>query len=377
LRISIYIMNSRMTCYKNNIYNSLCGIYAENGVCIAEQNWWGSSIGPGFIQSRQQDNIKQIHSSIDTIPFEHFKIEIAGASWQITQMFEEITSIYQYNTTIPFQEIDTDGDGVPNWWEQKYGYSIEIYDNHQLDPDNDGLSNIEECYTDAWGSNPFQKDIFLEFDWMECRTSNLETNKPSQEYIQKAIDIFAAHDICLHIDVGNLGGGEQIPYKANFSFAELRDIYWNYFLHNDMNNPRKGIFHYGIICDYGPANGFAFIGWDNLDGFCISADYLKNNHEVSYPRQRFIIGSSIHELGHTLGLTVDDHGGNDNKISTLPFTIQWFKYLTYPSCMNYFYTYFILGFSDGSHGPGDFNDWDHMDFSFFKHTHFILPKPYR
>ena len=34
----------------------------------------------------------------------------------------------------------------------------------------------------------------------------------------------------------------------------------------------------------------------------------------------------------------------------------------------------ILDFSDGTRGSGDFDDWSHMDFSFFKNTHFIKPK---
>lgn len=377
LRISIHNYQSSITVKKSNIYDSICGVYTEEGQCNVKNNWWGSILGPGFFERKTQDNIKSINSTVTSIPWNYQFNEEAGAGRKNNGLLKEKPVTVSYDRSITFQKKDSDSDGVPDWWEEKYGYPAHIADNHeQLDPDNDGLTNIEECYTDKWGSNPYKKDIFLEIDWMECKTSEDEVNKPSQEYVQKAIDIFAEHNITLHIDTGHLGGGELIAYAANFSFADLRDYYWNYFLHNDMNNPRKGIFRYGLICDYGPASGFAFIGWDSLDAFCISADILKNNHEVSYPRQRFIIGSSIHELGHTLGLTVDDHGGNDNKIATIPFTKQWFKYLTYPSCMNYFYTYFILGFSDGNLGPNDFNDWENMDFSFFKNTHFTLPDKY-
>ena len=86
-----------------------------------------------------------------------------------------------------------------------------------------------------------------------------------------------------------------------------------------------------------------------------------------------IVGGAIHELGHTLGLNVDDHGGIDNRISTKMFTLQWWKYLSYLSCMSYMYTYLLFDFSDGTLGNGDFNDWENMDFSFFKNTHFIKP----
>ncbi|MBS3802769.1 MAG: right-handed parallel beta-helix repeat-containing protein, partial [Candidatus Thermoplasmatota archaeon] len=378
LRISIHNYQSSITVKNNNIYDSICGIYTENGRCNVKNNWWGSIFGPGFFERKTQDNIKSINSSVTAIPWNYKFNEKSGANWNISGLLTKKPVTSPYERLITFQKKDSDLDGIPDWWEKKYGYSPTIADAHyNLDPDEDGLSNIEEYYTASWNSHPFRKDIFLEIDWMECRTSQDETNKPSQAYIQKAIDIFAEHNITLHIDTGNLGGGELIPYAENFTFADLRDYYWKYFLNEDINSPRKGIFRYAIICDYGPASGFAFIGWDSLDAFCISADIIKNNHEVSYPRQRFIIGSSIHELGHTLGLTVDDHGGNDNKIATIPFTRQWFKYLSYPSCMNYFYTYFILGFSDGNLGPNDFNDWKNMDFSFFKNTHFTLPDEYQ
>jgi parallel beta-helix repeat protein len=373
LRISIYNSESNITFQKNNIYSSICGVYTEDAICNAEYNWWGSIFGPSLFEKNQQDNIKQIQSHIDFIPWSYKKINLNGASWNLPNAYNQTQINNSYYMNYSFKGIDNDYDGIPDLWEQKYGYNPNKPDKHnQLDPDDDGLSNIEECFTEQWDSNPFHKDIFLEFDWMESKTSKTESNKPNIEFIQKAIEIFAKNNITLHIDVGQLNGGEQIPYASNFSFADLRDYYWNYFLHNDLNNPRKGIFHYGLICDYGPASGFAFIGWDSLDSFCISADILKNQYEISYPRQRFIMGSSIHELGHTLGLTVDDHGGIDNKISTMLFSIQWLKYLNYRSCLNYFYTYLILGFSNGENGPGDFNDWEHLDFSFFKNTHFIL-----
>ncbi len=56
---------------------------------------------------------------------------------------------------IIFSGIDTDNDGIPDSWEEKYGYNKTIWDDHMnLDPDNDSLNNFEECYTDNWGSNP-------------------------------------------------------------------------------------------------------------------------------------------------------------------------------------------------------------------------------
>ena len=42
------------------------------------------------------------------------------------------------------------------------------WENHStLDPDKDGLDNIEEFRTWQWGSDPFRQDIFIEIDQME------------------------------------------------------------------------------------------------------------------------------------------------------------------------------------------------------------------
>jgi hypothetical protein len=70
---------------------------------------------------------------------------------------------------------------------------------------------------------------------------------------------------------------------------------------------------------------------------------------------------------------VDDHGGNDNQGAIDVFTIEWSKYRNYQSCMNYFYTYKTLSYSDGSHGWGDFDDWGHLEFTFFKNSHLDWP----
>jgi hypothetical protein len=76
----------------------------------------------------------------------------------------------------------------------------------------------------------------------------------------------------------------------------------------------------------------------------------------------------VHELGHLLGLLIDDYGGIDNLGSAKFFTFEGWKYKNYFSCLNYRYVYHLLSFSDGTHGIGDFNDWDKLDFGFFKNT---------
>ena len=374
LRFSIRIENSEITIHNSNLYESIIGIYALNATCNVQHNYWGSPFGPAYFDRVQKDRIYAKQANVIWTPWLSSKQTPAGTNWELDTQIPEIS--FKFQPEITFEEDDTDGDGIPDWWEERYGYDPTIPDNHStLDPDNDGLTNIQECYAFEWGAEPFAKDVFWEMDWMESQTHPQDTNKPSELLLSEIIESFAAHNISLHVDTGELGGGEIIPYSSGFTFADLRDYYWDYFLHNDMNNPRKGIFHYGLICDVGPGSGFAFIGWDSLDSFCISADMLGGTLPF-FERDRFIAGGAVHELGHTLGLTVDDHQGNDNTAAAMPFSKQWFLYLPYRSCMNYWYTYKIITFSDGRLGPTDFNDWGHMDFSFFKNTHFTLPEHY-
>jgi len=371
-RFAIYIEEkSKATVYKNNFKNNtLHAVYCKDAKCIGRHNYWGSITGPTFFEKQRKERITPI--KIQYIPWLLSPIENTGANWKIQP--QNISIPQKRYKQIQLNGNDTDKDGLPDWWELKWGYETNKWNDHEnLDPDNDALNNFEECYTDSYGSNPYIKDIFLEIDWVKRPKSWLPTNKPSQEIIDEITQIFEWHGIQLHIDVGDCDGGEEVPYVTNFSYADLRDFYWDYFLHNDLNNPRKGIFHYCFTCDFGPGRGFAFIGWDHIDSFDISAQMLQDSFP-QYSRSRVIMAGAIHELGHTLGLFVDDHGGIDNEGATKLFSKQWLKYRNYRSCMNYYHTYKILGYSDGNNGPGDFNDWSNLDYMFFKNSHLEWPK---
>ena len=86
------------------------------------------------------------------------------------------------------------------------------------------------------------------------------------------------------------------------------------------------------------------------------------------PKDQLLAGAVVHHLGHSLGLVADIYGGIDNLKATIPFSIQWWEYHNYKSCMNYYYKYKILSFSDGTNGRGDFDDWANLNFSYFKNT---------
>jgi hypothetical protein len=371
LRTGIYIEsnNDCLISDCNIINNTLYGLNSDNAYCDARYNWWGSSLGP-YIYCLLFNKLAPLSFGVIVFPWAPSMITSAGNRNLNIPICPCEESWFVSNNSIDLDGVDTDDDFVPDWWERKWGYDPNTWDDHaQLDPDDDALTNIDECYTDEYGSNPFKKDVFLEIDWMQC-TDN-RSNKPSLDLLQEIVDDFSHHDINLHIDIGLLGGGEEILHQCDQSavYTGLHELYWQYFLHDDIRNPRKGIFRYGIVCSYCPDLNFPFMGWDELDSFAISAEWL--HQEIRYySRQQLIVGGIAHHLGHTLGLIADKYNGIDNVDTLRLFSYQWIKHYSYRSCMNYWYKFRLLTFSDGSQGSGDFNDWENMDFHFFKDSSF-------
>jgi len=65
-------------------------------------------------------------------------------------------------------ELDPDNDGVPTSWEWEWGYDPHTWDDHKnLDPDIDGIENIEEYKMRKRFANPYQPDIYIETDGMQ------------------------------------------------------------------------------------------------------------------------------------------------------------------------------------------------------------------
>ena len=344
-------------------------MYTKHSEVQAQSNYWGSLFGPALTAFTNRERITPPLSGFQVIPWNLLPVHDAGATWTNHPSYLNTPTVDETQTCIQLPGFDSDGDIVPDWWETKWGYAPDTWDDHQhLDPDADGLNNIEECYTDSWDSNPFIKDIFIEIDWMPSNDTE-QSNKPTSESISQAVNAFQHHNISLHIDIGDLGGGEQLPYIRKSTFSQVVDMYWDYFLHANMSNPRKGIFRYGIICDDGPDVNFPFFGWNNLDCFFIAAQVLVDKLP-QYTKEQILIGGIIHHTGHTLGLLADTYEGIDNFGTLTPLSLPWFRYHQYVSSMNYMYKYIVLSYSDGTHGNGDFDDWSALNYTFFKNSSF-------
>jgi hypothetical protein len=307
--------------------------------------------------------------------------------------------VNMYNTSplINNRGEDNDKDGVPIEWEYTFGvahytnqngsgyyliYDPNKWENHKvLDPDKDGLTNWEEYKTSQWGSDPFRQDIFIEIDQMAVGSLGQGGLVPVEAYDVLRTS-YAKHNIYWHIDDGRLGGGGIIPFKETLDQNDTSNWYWNYFMHGDANNWRRGVFRWCIVSyDYIWAKGQTFssrIGNSRaVDCFFLSTKFHEFRAKIfvlldglargTFTREMARVwvyaGGIMHETGHTLNIRAP---GVDDFKSVWPWQVNFWKYAPYKSCMNYRYIYRgVVDYSDGSRGGTDYNDWGSLDLTYF------------
>ena len=286
------------------------------------------------------------------------------------------TEIYNYETDPTFDNRgqDYNNDGIPIDWDWKWGFDPFSYDNQsKQDSDNDSISNFEEYLTKDFKSDPFRKDIFLEIDYMEEANGEVpRVNKSAFEILKQP---FHKRNILLHIDSGEINGGEVISYDEKSDFEEVRVIWRNYFLNNDTQNWKRSVFHYAVFVHDQFPKGFAFSGdvspyWGYLpgtDSFVIANTLIEKwTHTLQKSNDTIYASAIMHEMGHNFGIKSGNPGGCDNQFTKSPIRPGWYIWRNYKSIMNYRYTYSIMDYSDGSHGKRDFNDWAAINLSYFE-----------
>jgi len=300
------------------------------------------------------------------------------------------TEVNVYNTDPEIDNTgeDFDNDGCPIEWEHKWGhyfwydwhedeyhhdwiYDVNSSDNHlELDLDEDGLDNVEEYLTSQWGSDPYRKDLFVELDVMEDNPEG-EINifpEGAKELLRTA---YNRRNVVFHLDDGCMGGSDIVPFDDATENEELQSIYWNYFLHGDVNNWKRGVFHYGLMVYFAPPGGHAFWGGVGpyLDSFVISTHYFETEKVIpktEHKRNIVYASAYMHECGHTLGIFNGNTPGCDDQNSGYPWMKNFWKWRPYKSVMNYGYMYKMVDYSDGSRGKNDFDDWDRIDLESFQ-----------
>jgi len=389
---------------KNSGTDILCDISPDNGnstqartaeltYSIATGTWWGddypkdpsgygrlSGIDDNSTYEQDKDcelwfTISQNDFDGDGLPY-WLEVNMFNTSPLINNRGEDLN-----HTGIPIEWKYTFGIEHIEWG-QNQGYYM-IYDPFHwanytaLDEDKDGLNDIEEYKTWQWGSDPFRQDIFIELDQMEKGPSGQGSTVPIQAF-DMLRDSYARHNIVWHIDDGRLGGGELIPFKDPITSNDYSQWYWDYFMHGDANNWRRGVFRWCIITyGYTWAKGFTFSsrinGKSALDCFSLSTKYhdmrakifpiidgcYRRTFNRTLNRACVYAGAIMHETGHTLNIRAP---GCDARKTVWPWQINYWRYGRYKSVMNYRYIYNGLNdYSDGSHGKNDYDDWGNID----------------
>lgn len=286
--------------------------------------------------------------------------------------------------------LDPDEDGIPTSWEWKWGYDPHTWDNHyQLDPDIDGIENIEEYQMREYYADPFQPDIYIEIDGMKkggLFEFDFKDHTTYEETNQMIIERFAMHNMNVYIDDGwpdspKNGGGELMEYmKVN---DDTVGHHHNKFYQHFFPDERKEIFRY---CTVATNAGFISPGdFNHYDHIVVDSGsriVLKRLGFTEKYRRVLLAKGILHELGHSLGLMPTTFSGVDilpgdqeNRWPTKLTEEEYDKTAEqYYSIMNYGYIFGprleqirCFDYSDGSNGaPYDQNDWDHIYLAAFQ-----------
>jgi len=271
-------------------------------------------------------------------------------------------------------EEDPDNDGIPTDWEWRWGYDPHVWDDHErLDPDVDGLENVEEYEMEKYFADPYSQNVFVEVDFMEGTGLLDPPHIFPTECQQAIIEKYAEHNIRLLFDDGwsdHLvnGGGEFVDhiYKVSQDSGMISQYYYHHF-----PEERRGVFRYLLI---GHDGGFNHPSIGNVYDSTYVPDMIieeplrsiqKFINLGSYPTKRgqysALASVVMHEFGHSVGLSKVYFGGIDNVSYGIWFyPAKDYGWTDYRSVMNYqcMYDPNLIDYSDGSNGaPYDQNDW--------------------
>ena len=297
--------------------------------------------------------------------------------------------------------LDPDGDGAPTAWEWKWGYDPFTWDDHDnLDPDLDGLDNLEEYQMAKWFADPYIPNIYYEVDWMGQGGLLDPPHVMPKETIQGLIERFSEHNIKLLIDDGwpngpINGGGQVLPHIARVSQESgmMLQFYNNYF-----SDERKGIFRYLVLGHKGafqhPSKNniydttfisylttpFPFAPLEQIKGIIVArASPTKRGVRCQ------LVGVILHEMAHSCSVDADNcqFEGIDNiSFGAALFPTKKYKQtygMNYLSVLNYMWVRSpkILDLSHGQNGPPyDQDDWSMMFTGYFQYNAALIEEPY-
>jgi hypothetical protein len=204
------------------------------------------------------------------------------------------TASTSYSLPATAADLDSDGDGLLNTWEQG-----------SYPAPSGGTINLA-----AMGTTEWRKDILVEVDWITAATPNAAVWATIENAFQAApvLNPDGSAGIQLIIDRGQgggfTGGGTVLADHTTMDFgpstaAGYTDFYT--YKGGSFASDRLNIFHYGVFGRARPngSSGVAEI-WGN-DFMVTFVNFAQWAQAVAQ------VGTFIHEFGHNLGLT---HGDN-------------------------------------------------------------------
>ena len=218
---------------------------------------------------------------------------------------------YQTYLTDPSSN-DTDKDGLPDKWEVDFGFLPANSQDAFLDPDLDGLTNVQEYELGIITKNGAlvsQKNLFLEIDYMEGYM-------PSQQ----ALNYFATY-------YGELGIDVQIVVDDQISSSQLTAIgvspdslssYECSLIETQFHdNPKTHVYAFYAKALSEPG----VIGWASSFGAFISKETVNSLEGLSVlwltDRVRAEMSVLLHEVGHTLHVIIRNAGGGEQYCSNM------------------------------------------------------------
>lgn len=257
--------------------------------------------------------------------------------WIIGQATDPRTNTFHFFRMKIQVDIDTDGDGMLDFWESEGG---------GIDGNGDGVIDFRPF---DLGARPDHKDLFVEVDAGEIPLGDAEVSKLLFAFDNAPVDNpDGTTGIRLHIlrDETNLPFPDTRVFGTNFPEgfeATKRDHFGTPAERADSNSisilkAKAKVFRYCVVYDglqHQTTDG-RYSGVAEVNGNDFVVDFRAAVFNDGFRDEDDRAATFMHELGHCLGLR---HGGRVDEADNVGNTISYQCKTNYPSVMNYALTH--------------------------------------